>query len=350
MAKPVYFGLSISALKEKLQKDPAGAYVFYGAEELLKHFYLEKLEKLIEKEGAAEFNLARLDFSRTATLDTLEEEMGILPMMAPHRLIICRGLDLLHLSEKNLQRLIALCRGTSSDQILVIFLSAEEMIADKAIASKKAVKLLSEAANFVGFPLQEEKTLLSWSAKILAADHLSASQSALKTLFLLTGGKMSTIRLELEKLAMYAISQGRDTILPEDITLIVEGNPEYAFYQLTDAVLAGSFASTEKIIDSLKKQDAEPTVIIAALSRMFVNCLICTSGAEMAEALRAAGMQDWQFRNLSRACHGKKRSSFETALALCLDCDKRIKGVRSDAFLVCETLCIRLCRLCGEHE
>lgn len=349
MAKPVYFGIGISTLKERISKNPAGAYIFYGQEELLKHFYLEKFIKRIEKEGMAEFNLSRLDFSRDATLGALEDELGILPVMGSLRLVICRGLNPIALSASDLDRLCAMIKGIGEETILILYLSSEELVPDKATASKKAVKLLSEIASFCAFPLQEERVLLSWSAKILSADGLSASPQTLKLLISMTGGKMSAMRSELEKLSMYALSQNRSTVTEEDVSLFVQPDQEFAIYQLTGAVLAGSFAATQKMLDFFKKHDGEPIVIVAALSRMFVNALVCTGGAGESDAMLATGMQAWQIQNMKRDCHGKKRQNFETALSLCIEADKRLKGANSDPFSVCETLCLKLCRLCSER-
>ena len=62
------FGISVSALKARLRDNPLGAFAFYGPEEMLKQFYLQKFITLIEKEGSGDFNIARLDFSRDHTM------------------------------------------------------------------------------------------------------------------------------------------------------------------------------------------------------------------------------------------------------------------------------------------
>ena len=69
-------GISVSQLKARLRDNPIGAFAFYGPEELLKQFYLQKFVAIIEKEGTAEFNIVRLDFTRDHTMDDLLKKIN----------------------------------------------------------------------------------------------------------------------------------------------------------------------------------------------------------------------------------------------------------------------------------
>lgn len=345
MAKAVAFGQSVAALKEKLKENPAGAYLFFGPEELLKHFYLEKFIALIEKEGAAAFNLARLDLSRDHTLGDLAEEVQILPMLGEKRLVIVRGLEPLKLSEKDGAYLLSALADLPETTICILYCTAEEFAPDKKALEKKFIKNCASALFAASFPLQPERVLLGWAQKILAKDGKTASDAALRLLTRVCGGKMQIMQKELDKLACYATAHGRAEITEADVALFAVDRSEFALYQLSDAVLAASFSGVEKIFVSLKRDKVSPIPMVASLSRTFVNALLIATGADEKSARAVTGIADWQYRNLQDQIRGVPRENLQTALSECLACDRTLKSYHSDPYLICEELLLSLCGL-----
>ena len=342
--------LSVSALKARLRDNPMGAFVFYGQEELLKQFYMQKFVTLVEKEGMAEFNIVRLDFTRDHTIDDLLGEAEILPFGGEKRLIICRGFIPTKLNRDELEKLNSLLDSFPEYLILIIFTMWEEMGEDKKALLKNEVGALSQKADFVHFPLQGDNVLIPWSKKILARDRITVEDKTLRTLFRLCSKKMQLIRQELEKLSLYALSQGKSLITEEDVSLFAQDTTTLSISNLCDAVLDGAIGATESILDNLKHQDAEPIVITAALSRNLNSCLLVAEGADFASCQKAVKMQDWQFDKCRQAVYGKKKENFEKALVLCLELDKKLKGYRSDAWLVTEFAVLQMARLCGGKQ
>ncbi len=341
------FGISVSALKARLRDHPCGAFAFYGPEEMLKQFYLQKFVSLIEKEGAADFNLAKLDFNRDHTLSDLMDESQIVPFAGTMRLVICRGFNPAKLSAAEGKKLHELLQQIPPYLILILYLEGEAFAADKATLQKAAVKLLSEVIDFVAFPLQGEKVLLPWSRKILAMDGLFSSDGALRTLFQLSGNQMSIIRAELEKAASYVLSQKRTEVTQEDFLLFAQDTTEFAVFNLCDAVLAGDVRAVERIFFQLKQQGVEPVFIAASLSRMLTNALLILQGADAAACFKATKLASWQFDRYRRALFGKKKEEMEQALFSCLELDGKLKGGASDALLVTEMAVLNMTRMIG---
>ncbi|MBR3837755.1 MAG: DNA polymerase III subunit delta [Clostridia bacterium] len=348
MAPREAFGISVSALKARLRDDPCGAFAFFGMEEMLKQFYLQKYVTLIEKEGSADFNLVRLDFTRDHTVSDLLDESQILPFCGERRLVICRGLNPAKMNDGDVKRLMELLENFPPYLILILYLEWEEFQNDKATLKKKSVRTLAEKLTFVSFPLQEERVLLPWCRKILGADGLSAPDGALRTLFRFTGNRMQTIRGELEKLSAYAHSQGRTEITQEDVLLFAQDSTEFAVYHLCDAVLEGAVGAVEQIFANLKRQEVEPVMIAASLSRMLTNALLIAEGADAAACQKATALQAWQFERYRRLLFGKKKEALEKALFLCLELDGKLKGFRSDSMLVTEVTVLQMARLLGK--
>ena len=341
------FGASVTQLKARLRENPLGAFAFFGPEEMLKHFYLRKFVDLIEKEGSGEFNVARLDFSRDGTLDDLLSEAEILPFCGERRLVICYGLSPAKLSDGDFKRLLALLENFPPYLILILYTRWEEFGEDKKDLKKKNVLALSQKMDFVSFPLQDERVLLSWSKKILARDSLTASDGTLRALFRLSGNQMQLIRSDLEKLSAYAIARDKKEITQEDVVLFAEDTTEFAVYHLCDAVLEGAVGAAEKILSNLKKNNAKPIVISSSLSGMLTGAMLVAEGASSADCQKAAKMFPWQYEKYQRSLYGKKKENVQKALSLCLELDEKLKGARSDAFLVTEIYTLQMARLLG---
>lgn len=348
MAYKETFGLSVSALKNRLRDNPSGCFLFYGPEELLKQFYLQKFVQLIEKEGSAEFNLSRLDFSRDHTVDDLLGEAEILPFMGERRLVVVRGFSPQKLNDGEIKKLTPLLESFPDYLTLVFYLEKEEFQPDKQTLKKKGVMLFGEKANFVSFPLQEERVLLPWSRKILAKDGIGAQDSVLRVLFRLCGNQMTFLRQELEKLSAYALSQEKTEITEEDVLLFAHDTAEFAVNHLCDAVLDGSADAVAKIFANLKNQDVAPIFIAGAVARMLTGALLCVEGADLPTFLKATKSFPWQYDRIKRFSYRKKRENLEKALEICLDLDRKLKGARSDEFLVTELCLFQIAALCKE--
>ncbi len=344
------FGISVSGLKARLRENPMGAFAFFGPEEMLKQFYLQKFVALIEKEGSAEFNISRLDLERDHTIGDLLGEAEILPFCGEKRLVICRGLNPSKLSDADTKSLVSLLENFPPYLILILYTSFEEFGSDKKDLKKKSVLALGEKMDFVSFPLQDEKVLLSWSKKILEKDSLIANDRTLRTLFRLCGRKMQLIRGELEKLCAYALSQNRAEVTQEDVLLFAEDTTEFATYNLCDAVLEGAVGAVEKILTNLKKQDTAPVVIAGVLATMLTGARLIADGADAEACQKAAKMFPWQYDKYRQSLYGKKKENIEKALFLCLELDGKLKGARSDAWLVTEIYTLQITRLLGEKE
>lgn len=344
MAYRESLGLSVSGLKARLRENPAGAFAFYGPEEMLKQFYLEKFIALIEKEGAAEFNLVKLDFARNKTMSDVWDESQILPFGGERRLVICRGVNPAKLSASDEKKLMEILSDFPPYLILIFYLENEEFSSDNKNLQSKKVKKLAESLTFCNFPLQEERVLLTWSRKILEKDGLEATDKALRTLFSLCQNKMILIRGELEKLSAFALSQGKKEVTEEDVALFTEDTAEFAIYHLCDAILEGESGALEKIFTNLKRQSVEPVAISGAVSRTLTNALLIAEGAGDGAVFQITKIASWQADRYRRMLYGKKKEDLELALLLCLSLDGKLKGEKSDAFLVLEVALLEIAR------
>ena len=75
---------------------PQNVYLFYGEETYLRSYYLEELHRLLIPAGFEEFNYHRLG-GKGLSMQTLQETVEAMPMMAQHTLVTVTDLDIFKL-------------------------------------------------------------------------------------------------------------------------------------------------------------------------------------------------------------------------------------------------------------
>ena len=340
-------GLLPAALKERLKTAPGGAYVFYGPEELLKTFYLEKFTSLIEDEGMAAFNLVRLDFSAEATWEDVEREVNTMPAMAPHRLILCRSVPLNEMTVKEAEALEKAFPSFPEDVILILYQEEGELKAEKKTLNKKPLQILQRIFTFCYFPLQPDRVLIPWAKKILARDGVSIEDAALAALIRLSEGKMAVMRGELDKIALYCAAKGMARADEKTVLLFARDNREFAIWNLCDAILDGASRAAEHYYRNLLRQKVHPLAINAAVSRHLTQCVYVLEGAGDDEIKTLTGLDGWRLQNRRRALYGKSKATLEKAMALCARLDRKLKGDPVDGEILCEKTILAVTGLLG---
>ncbi|MBQ9544141.1 MAG: DNA polymerase III subunit delta, partial [Clostridia bacterium] len=237
MAKAERFGVGVDELKSRLRLDPAGAYLFFGEEEYLKKYYLQKFVSLVEEGGFGDLNVSTYDYALKG-MDQLRGEFDTVPMLGDRRLVIVRSLQPLKLSERDGERLLDLLDSVPKHLIAIIFCLSEEFVADKAALKKKFPHRLAEKLTAVDFSHLSENALVSWIGKGLGSAGLRVTDEAARLLVRICASDMMKMRSELDKLENYLKASGRDIVTADDVRLLVTGDPQAQVYELTDAVLA----------------------------------------------------------------------------------------------------------------
>ncbi len=343
-AKQASYGVGVDELKRKLKLEPKGAYLFFGEEEYLKKFYLQKLRDLVEDNGFRQLNHTRFDFANKTVAD-LEEEASQLPMMSSLRLVEVWGMQPLKLSEKEQKKLLELLEHLSEDSILVIYCLESELTVEKSTATKAFPRRLAELVTAVNFVHLGEHALLGWIDKVLAATNLRSTEQAARLLVQLCGGDMLKIRGELHKLEAYLKSGGRSEVTREDVKRLVHGDSDAQLFQLTDAIFARNAAQSAELFEGLKAQRVEPVVIAGWIAKAVGCAALSVAGVDAKVAWDGAQMAEWQLRSYRDKTRAYDRSYFSRALELCLDCDRKLKSQGQDGYVPVENLVFTLIQL-----
>ena len=338
------YGVSVDELKRKLKLEPKGAYLFFGEEEYLKKFYLQKLRDLIEDNGFRQLNHTRFDFENKTIAD-LSEEVSQMPMMSSLRLVEVWGMQPFKLSEKEQKKLLDLLEHLPEDGILVLFCREEELTVEKNTATKAFPRRLAELLTAVNFTHLGEHALIGWINKILSVSDLRSTEQAGRLLVQLCGGDMLKMRGELYKLETYLKSQGRSELTAADVKLFVVGDSDAQIFQLSDAVFARNASLACELFEGLKAQRVEPVILAGWLAKAVGCAAMAVAGVDAKTAWESAQIAEWQLRSYRDKTRAYDRSYFSRALELCLDCDRKLKSQGQDGYVLVENLVFTLIKL-----
>lgn len=260
MAKKQETG-GLAALKADLKAQQfRRLYLFYGEERYLLEHYLALLQKKLLDGPAQDFNYHRFP-QGSAELQTLTDAVESVPMMAEHTLVQVDDLDLSKLSESFRDGLTALLSDIP-DYCTVVFVF--DTVPYKVDGRQKKFKAALEQGLAVEFARQSQRDLTAWIRKHALAAGKDISDKACEYLTFRTGGAMTTLASELDKLTAYAAGH---EITIQDIDAVVIPVLDAQVFDMTDAIAAGNFDKAASVLGDLFHMQEAPIKLLAVLGK-----------------------------------------------------------------------------------
>lgn len=224
---------------------------------------------------------------------------------------------------------------------------------EKEIDPKKKNKLFTLVSK-MGYVIQldktDEKALKMWIKKLCKDEGKAITEESVDLFFFLTGGDMSNIRNELEKLFCY--TYGRDQILMSDIEAIVTRKIDDRIFDMIDAI---AYKQKQKALDlyyDFLHSNESPMKVLSLLTSQFNNLL-------MVKELRLKGYnKDGIEKKMEKILFNKKWlvgkkymvqakeftiENLRDALIACVDADESVKTGKMTERLSVEMLIIKFC-------
>lgn len=328
-------------LKQDLrQGSPAGVYIFCGEEAYLRDHYLQQLRKKIATGPAEAFNYHRFD-GRSLSMDALTGALEALPMMAERTLTVVDDYDLFKAPEAERSRLIASLSDLPDSTTVVFVYDTLEYKPDGRL--KKLAALLKDKAQVVHFEKQSQRALTDWVVKHFQAVHKQIAPDTCAELIFQTGGSMTTLAMEIEKLASYTDAP---VITKQDLAAVVEPVLEAVVFQITDAIREEKFDLALQKLRTQFLMQQEPIPILAAIGgqmrRLYAAKLLQEQGKTGELLLQLFGMRDFAARSTMAAARGFSLVWCEKAVVWCAETDYRLKTSYDDPQRLVEQLILRL--------
>lgn len=330
---------SLDRLKTDLKsKQPGSFYIFHGPEAYLRDHYLESLRKLLVEDFAEAFNYHRFS-PETISLQAVADSVNAIPMMSPTSMVRIDDVNFFAIGEDAADYAAIFSNLPSYCTVVLVYDTVEY----KPDRRKKTIAEALDLAREVCFQQPSERELISWIARHFKK--LGKQITVDDAVFLIrrTGGDMTTLSAEIEKLGAY---ETEPAVSRRSIELLVEPVLEAAVFDLSDAVAAGRYETALQILHILLRRQEEPVVILATIGSQLRRIV-------EANRLRAAGKGKNDLMKLcsvssypaQKAMEFSRRLSAEfpeKAVELCLEADRRMKTSFDDPKRVLELLVLQL--------
>lgn len=333
----------VKELRDKIKLEPEGAYLFWGEEEYLKHYYLGELRKIVTDEGMEEFNRTVIDFQRDGSVEDIAEAVDSLPVMAEHKIIEVWGADILSLKKDEEKRLVDAVKRVDDGVILVIFARASELeFPNKKSRERKIVKDLQALLTMVEFPRQSEQKLLSWTDKIFRTAEVRISDVNISEMIKLCDFSMTRLKNESDKLIAYCRFNQLDQVPNEIIDLFVKPCAENEVWDFTDAIVKRARREAMAILENLRTQRIEPIIIVSMIGKTLTAMVTIRSARSTVtdlELSRLADLKgDWQVRRYRENMDGWDEKRLKRAVELTFRCEEDLKSTTTPEYVLLEAL------------
>ncbi len=328
----------------------APVYLLYGEEPYLKHTYSNRIVNAAVTDFA-DFNLHR--FESNVSVEDLVAAVDAMPMMSERTCVVVRDYNFGSLSDKDADSLCTLIKEPNAACVLV-FLYENIELPNKSAKAKQIVAALKSNAQCVNFAKRTERELIDAACRRAARLKINFQPSTARYLISRCGDDLENLLTEVDKLCDYV---GREGIITEkEIDEISVRTVEASAFRLGDAICAGNRDEAMSICADLFSMRTEPTLIVGALSSIFVD-LYRVKLAE-GEGLRPEAISDafgygkasFKLRRAAQTGRRMSQDSVKSALEILRETDLALKTSRGDAQIVIERAVILLMRAVAEAK
>lgn len=323
---------SVDFLKQ-IKSDPCGSFLFFGDEDYLKSHALRSYRDAMGIDPAlAIFNFIHLDVLDYSS-ERLIDALTMPPMMSEKKLVAISGLDPSKLPADELEGLVgAIMHLQEFDYNNFVFIAPAGSFGDVNPKKKKVAPSLEALAEHlipVRFDRSSDAKLISWALKHFAHYGVSAPSHVCSFLLEYCGKSMFVLANEIEKLAYYALADGRSEIKKEDVSHVCCAEIEYGAFDFTNAIIANRKSDAIYTLSAMKFKQIEPTVIMGEMTSVLSNFIKVKaellSGASAREVAKNLKMHEFLVNRYVQAVQYTDIARLKALLAMCCEADAEIK-------------------------
>ncbi len=336
--------VSLASLSAHLKQGFQPLYLLFGAETLLVEESLDRIRACAKRAGFMErlrftmepgFNWSQLlEYRQTMSLFSEKQLIELrLPAGKPGDVGAKTLIDYAQSENAADTSLIVICAGI-----------------EKRNQNVKWFKAIADAGVAIECPSIGADKLPDWIAQRLTAEGLKFDADAVQRLSHFVEGNLLAAAQEINLLSLlYPTEQ----ISAEIVEHVIADHARFNVYSFVDACLAGSTHRVTRILQSLKREQLEPVIILWALARD--TRVLCQLAAAMDKGERPQSLFQrygiWSSRGkiVNSALQRLSRSQWENILRRLGRADLMLKGraplQRQDIWEEIESICLRMCGL-----
>lgn len=327
-------------LKEDLAaENPGQLYVFYGEEDYLRQHYLKELRRICGGPFEA-FDVVLLD-GEQVDADSLTNAIESFPMGSQRKLVILRDYKIWQPTGELKDLLPELLENLPEYICLVVECDSIEFKPDKRTA---IYKILEKHGTLVEFQQASGADLIPWIKRRFQALGKRIETAECEHLIFLCGASMTNLAGECEKIAA---GTGREQVRMEDVRALASKVLEADVFDLTDAVIQGSYTKALTLLRDLIDMKHEPVAILAAVSkqlqRLYGARLAMEKGMGEGYLVDLFGFRSaYPAKRLLQSARSCEIGALRRIQALCLETDLQLKSNLPDAQRTMELFLMRI--------
>ncbi len=326
-------------------------YLIYGDEGYLKQHYANLICSKSVPKDFEDFNLKKLE-GKDTSLNEIYDCISSFPMMSEYSCTLVKDFPLNSYIgdrakvDEEFNSVIADIPETS---ILVFWMDTIE-VDEKNSKWQKVIKLFDQYGISAKIDKRSRGDLQKLLISSASKKNCTLSRENAFYLISLVGEDMSTLQNELNKVCAY-VKEGEISKSDIDKTVIV--SVEAKIFNLSRMIVRGEADNAFETLGNLFKLREEPVVILAILSKAFVDMYrvkaIKETGqsyTKLADDFPAAYKgKTFILDNASNDGNGYTVTQLKKAMDLLSDADRRLKSTGEDGKTILEELILRLLRL-----
>jgi len=327
--------ISLNQLLARIGKGkPVAAVALLGSDVYLRELCREKLITAYVPKETRDWALTRLS-AEDAGWGTVFERAQTRPMLAPHQVVVVEDAEAWQdMSDGDLKAFAVYLADPAPFTVIVFE-------ANDLDERRKFYKVLAEHALLVELRVgaEEAAKLAAQMAKDLGA---TVDDDAAALLADILDGELARIRIELEKLSLYAAGR---TITSADVEAVVVSAKKYSVWQLADVLGSGNRAQALEFLDRLLREGEPPPAVVGALAWMYrklIEASELSPGISKWQAAGALGMPPERAELALARARKIPREQLLAGLAALAEADNQLKSGTKDERAVMEFLVTQL--------
>jgi len=332
--------VKVEALMAKLASGKAlPAILLYGDDVYLRKSCRDKLVETYVPEAARDWALARYSAADGEWDDALQRAVTV-PMLATHQVVIIEGVEAIDdLSEDARDSATESLKNYLADPAPFTVLVLEAAALD---GRKSLSRLLSEKAIKVALTMDDAQAA-ALAVSTAREFGVELSPDAADLLVVATNSEPARIRIEAEKLSLYA--QGEGKITAANVAELVFAARKFTVWEVGDLLAESKRDAALVFLEGLLRDGEQPATIVGALAWMYRKLIEARELPPRANGYQASRFLQMNPESAERAIRQARRFSIHqltSGIAALAEADSMLKSGVRDPRAVLEFLITQL--------
>jgi len=316
----------------------APVYLIYGKETYLSEACLQRILDKAVKKGTESFNLRKFD-GAALDMTAVQGEAEGFPLMADYKCVVLMNPNLEKLSKSDSSLLQQLLTDPNPTTILILFVTAFELVPKKSAKIRKLLDLVDQAGAVVECAPKTRADLVRLIRQKCQKGGCEMDQGTAGALVDRCGTSLESLMSETDKLIAYRMA---GEITRADVESVTHKSLDASVFDLSKAMLQNGRTRAFLILDELFLQREEPLSILFALNNAFLDlyrakaAMLAGKTAEDVEALFSYRGREFRIRNAFRDVSRYSARTLRGCLKILADADFMVKSSRADGHVVVE--------------